>query len=213
MRVDLHVHTNSFDTSREMTPERLVETARRRGLDGIASTNHDSVESSSAYVAYGKENGFPIFQGVEIATDQGHLLVYGLTDDSWKDGLFPPSGLPSAFDLLERIDRDRVAVFLAHPFFDSFYPTREALLRFLPNVDGVESINGGKPYVNRMLREKMVGVELNGIGGSDAHDPRDVGDAFTELPRPVSNDGELVEVLKAGACRPVMARALHRFFR
>jgi len=212
MKIDLHVHTNSFDTSPDMTPESLVEAALAKGIDGIASTNHDSVEASYPFVEYGRTVGFPVFAGVEVSTDRGHLLIYGLADDTWKRWAQVPSGLPSALDLLDNLDRNGIAVFLAHPFFDSFYPTREALLRFLPAIDGVELENGAKPFVNKLLKEKMKDVDMAGIGGSDAHNPRDVGDAYTDFDGEIGTDRELVAALKAGTFRPVMAKRLHRFF-
>lgn len=211
MKIDLHVHTNSFD-SVGMRPDRLVNRAHKVGLDGFAATNHNSVAAAEECVAYGLKVGFPVYRGVEISTDHGHLLVYGLEHDDWDPGM--ESGLPPVDQVLARLDRNRAAVFLAHPFFDSFFVTREMLRDFLPRVDGVESLNGSKKIVNEILARKMDGVDLVGIGGSDAHEPNRLGDAYTEFDGVIGTDGELVQALKGGGFRPVMPekRRLFGFF-
>ena len=210
MKIDLHVHTNSFD-SVGMSPSRLIDRAHKRKIDGFAATNHNSVEAAEECVAYGLKVGFPVFRGVEISTDRGHLLVYGLEDDRWEPVVI--SGLPSAAEVLERLDRNRVAVFLAHPFFDSFHVTREALTSFLVYVDGVESINGTKHLVNRIYQEKMGDVDVRCIGGSDAHEPATLGDAYTEFTTSVASDADLVRELRHGTIKPVLNVKVPRIFR
>jgi len=210
MKIDLHVHTNSFD-SVGMSPSRLVDRAHKRKLDGFAATNHNSVEAAEECVAFGRKVGFPVFRGVEISTDRGHLLVYGIEDDSWEPLVI--SGLPSAADVLNLLDRSRVAVFLAHPFFDSFHVTRDALVAFLSHVDGVESINGSKHLVNRIYQEKMGDLNIRGIGGSDAHEPATLGDAYTEFEATVTTEAELVRELKSGIMRPVLNAKVPGIFR
>jgi len=202
MKIDLHVHTNSFD-SVGMSPARLVDRAHKIGLDGFAATNHNSAEAAEECVAYGRKVGFPVFRGAELSTDRGHLLVYGLDHDDWDPKM--ASGLPPAERVLARLDRTKVAVFLAHPFFDVFHPTREMLLEFLPKVDGVETINGSKLIVNEMLAQRMKGVELRGIGGSDAHEPGRLGEAYTLFDRRIESDRELVEALRHGSYTAVLA--------
>lgn len=202
MKIDLHVHDNSFDSA-GMSPEKLVDRARKIGLDGFAVTNHNSVEAGLECVEYGRREGFPVFPGVEISTDRGHLLVYGMENDDWQVEV--ESGLPSAADVLARLDRGKTAVFLAHPFFDSFYVTREMLINFLPHVDGVESINGSKFMVNKILAEKMAGVDMRSIGGSDAHEPARLGDAYTRFSAQVGSVADLIRELKSGIIEPVLA--------
>lgn len=201
MKIDLHVHDNSFDSA-GMRPSKLVDRAHKIGLHGFAVTNHNSLEAGMESVEYGRRKGFPIFPGVEISTDRGHLLVYGIENDDWQVDI--ESGLPSAADILSRLDRERTAVFLAHPFFDSFYISREMLLNFLPHVDGVESINGSKFIVNRILEEKMAGVEMRSIGGSDAHEPVRLGNAYTEFTATVASLEDLIRELKSGVIKPVL---------
>ena len=201
MKIDMHVHDNSFDSA-GMRPAKLVDRAHKIGLHGFAATNHNSVEAGLESVEYGRKVGFPVFSGVEISTDRGHLLVYGIESDDWQVEV--ESGLPSAADVIAHLDRERTAVFLAHPFFDSFYVSREMLLNFLPHVDGVESINGSKFMVNRILEERMEGVEMRSIGGSDAHDPRHLGDAYTEFEAPVGSMEDLIRELKSGEIKPVL---------
>ena len=74
--VDLHTHTRFFHGRRELGDRfdpvgyRLLATAARlRGLDGVATTNHDY------YTAFPDALGTTALPGTEITTTRGHLLV------------------------------------------------------------------------------------------------------------------------------------------
>ena len=76
--VDLHTHTRFFHGRRELGDRfdpvgyRLLATAARlRGLDGVATTNHDY------YTAFPDALGTTALPGTEITTTRGHLLVIG----------------------------------------------------------------------------------------------------------------------------------------
>ncbi len=84
-RFDLHVHT-FFSADAASSPEALIASARRRGLSGIALTDHNTCDA----VAYCLERGlmrpdgqpvggFLLIPGVEVSTADGHLLCVGAT--------------------------------------------------------------------------------------------------------------------------------------
>lgn len=214
MQIDLHVHTDSHD-SHNMSPEAVVKAAMDRGLHALAATNHDSVESSFLMVEYAHRAGFLVFPGVEISTDIGHLLVYGMPDDSWKRHLGGKSTLPIAERLIPDLREEHgpaIAIFWAHPFQSAIIVNHARLHILLSLFDGLESINGLKFHANKILRQRLEGVDYRGIGGSDAHHPAAIGDAYTVFPRPVATGEELVAALKSGGYQAVMARSLHPFF-
>ena len=213
-KVDLHVHTDSHD-SHDMSPVAVIETAIGKGINALAATNHDSVESSIPTVEHARRAGFPVFAGVEISSDIGHILVYGLSNDGWKRHLHGKSTLPIAERLIPALREehgDSIAIFWAHPFQSATMVNHARLHALLTVFDGLESINGLKFHANKILRQKLEGVEYKGIGGSDAHCPAAVGDAYTAFSRPVYSDGELVAALRGGGYRAVMGRALHPFY-
>ena len=76
--VDLHTHTRFFHGRRELGDRfdpvgyrLLAAAARLRGLDGVATTNHDY------YTAFPDALGTTALPGTEITTTRGHLLVVG----------------------------------------------------------------------------------------------------------------------------------------
>ena len=76
-RLDLHVHTTFSDG--DMTPEEVVEEAKRIGLAGVAITDHDEVVGVDVAME-AAESGFEVVPGVELSTSDGksdiHILGY-----------------------------------------------------------------------------------------------------------------------------------------
>ncbi len=77
---DLHIHSSYSDGS--LTPAELVEHAVKIGLDGIALTDHDTVDGIPEAIRAAQEKNLRFIPGVEITTDYGdveaHILGYGI---------------------------------------------------------------------------------------------------------------------------------------
>ncbi|HOP75409.1 MAG TPA: PHP domain-containing protein [Bacillota bacterium] len=77
---DLHIHSSYSDGT--LTPAELVEHAVEIGLDGIALTDHDSVDGIPEAIRAAREKNLQLIPGVEITTDYGnqeaHILGYGI---------------------------------------------------------------------------------------------------------------------------------------
>jgi len=82
MWIDCHCHTR-YSNDNWLEPVDLVIRARTLGLDGLVVTEHHSVEASGPVERIGRDEGVLVLRGVEISTDGGHLLAFGLTDDGW----------------------------------------------------------------------------------------------------------------------------------
>ena len=74
--MDLHIHTHvSPCAGREMTPQTVVNTARWRGLDIIAVTDHDSAAATAAVIRAARGTGLTVIPGIEVETaEEVHLL-------------------------------------------------------------------------------------------------------------------------------------------
>ncbi|MDR1939807.1 MAG: CehA/McbA family metallohydrolase [Clostridiales bacterium] len=83
--VELHCHTIHSDGA--MTPERLVDRAKRRGYSAIALTDHNVYSACAAAKAAGESVGLTVIGGIEWTTFFGHAVC--LSDDSggvdWRD--------------------------------------------------------------------------------------------------------------------------------
>lgn len=79
--IDLHTHTTASDGV--LSPERLVEKAKEKGLSALGITDHDSINGIALAQKAGQELGLEIVPGVELscywlAKDRRefHLLGY-----------------------------------------------------------------------------------------------------------------------------------------
>ena len=74
--MDLHIHTHvSPCADREMTPPTVVNTARWRGLDIIAVTDHNSTAGVAAVIRAAQGSGLTVIPGIEVETvEEIHLL-------------------------------------------------------------------------------------------------------------------------------------------
>jgi 3',5'-nucleoside bisphosphate phosphatase len=82
-RIDMHTHTNASDGV--FTATELIRYAHRKGMGGIAVTDHDTVEAlSEARQAALEFKDFWMLPGIEFSTEDNntevHLLGYGINE-------------------------------------------------------------------------------------------------------------------------------------
>lgn len=82
--IDLHVHSTFSDGS--LTPEQLIEEARRIGLSAMALTDHDGMMGIDRFLKAAQQAGIEPVPGVEISVDVSsgtlHMLGYYLDRDN-----------------------------------------------------------------------------------------------------------------------------------
>jgi len=81
VRADLHIHSygsdGSYDvTDSAMTPEEIVDTSIAKGLKVISITDHHQTKNCSKAIEYSADKDLLVIPGVEITTNEGHLLIY-----------------------------------------------------------------------------------------------------------------------------------------
>ena len=190
MRIDLHCHTK-YSGDNYLEPEELIEQAVKRNLDGVCITEHSSLLDSKVPV------GFYIFRGIELSTSHGHLLIYGLKEDSW-DAWYSHNYL-DLFQVLEKVHRLGGICVPSHPFrgWDSF---GENVFK----IDGIDAIETHNGLDLENMNQKAIHVarlrNLPSIGGSDCHQKAQVGRAFMEFENAVQTMEELIEEIKKGNC-------------
>ncbi len=200
MRVDMHVHT-VYSGDSEIDPRYAIIQAREAGLDALCITEHNSYNKSAPVLTAGTELGFPIFRGVEISTTIGHLLVYGLKDDSWLERRH--WGRLNGETILAAVAARGGVVVVAHPYKagNQFYG--DHLVAAHPEIVAVETVNGScSPEQNRQAAALAQRLGLPGIGGSDAHRLHEIGTGYTVFPQKIRSEAELVTALRAGGFWP-----------
>ena len=76
-KVDLHIHTPRSTCYRDqsVTPEQIVEAALGVGLEAIAITDHNTVETIDEIRHIAGEKGLFVFPGMELSTKDGHVIA------------------------------------------------------------------------------------------------------------------------------------------
>jgi predicted metal-dependent phosphoesterase TrpH len=195
MLIDLHVHT-ALGGDAMAAPEDLIDRALALGLDGICVVEHDSYEASETAALFGEGSGLVVLRGVEVTTDVGHVLVYGVTDDGWRE--VADGGVVGAQALVDYVREAGGVAVAAHPFRND--PTSmEDRLASLVGLLAVEGLNGkAHKSENAAACEFANRFGLPITGGSDAHMPGHVGRCVTGFERRIETEAELAAELKAG---------------
>ena len=199
MWIDTHCHTKySYDNWLE--PLALIRRAKALGLDGVVITEHYSYEASAPVEAIARDEGLLLLRGVEISTDRGHLLAYGVEDDSWniwgQDNWLPMAAV------IERVVELGGICVPAHPFREVGVCCLLEGLLDVTGIDAVETHNGNNQEAdNELAICAAVHMALPGLGGSDCHKVAAVGRCATEFLQPVTDMASFIDAIRLGACR------------
>jgi predicted metal-dependent phosphoesterase TrpH len=208
MIIDLHTHTKPYSDDSDLTPEELIQKAKNAGLDGICFTEHDFFWKDEDISRLTHQYGFPIFPGVEINTEEGHLIVFGLKKYEF--------GMHRIKFVRKLVDEVGGAIILAHPYRGRIHqnPDPEQLLErafknpVFEQVDAVEMLNGRSKAVENSFAQKLCRrLNLKTVAGSDAHSPSDIPTCATLFERKIRNLQELINELKKGLCKTIDLRS------
>ena len=200
-KFDLHVHSR-FSADSVADPEEIVASAKKKGLSGIAITDHNTSECVDYYLERGlmradgqPVDGFLIIPGQEITTSEGHLLALGIHLPNLK-------GTPPA-EAIEIIHGKGGIAIPPHPY-DQFRAGIRAKILDALDIDAVEVFNAAATFrrYNRHAIEYALRRGLPMISASDAHHPSAVGTASTILATDdFSVAGALAAIKRGGELR------------
>jgi predicted metal-dependent phosphoesterase TrpH len=200
VRLDLHCHT-VYSNDNYLEPRDLIREARVKGLDGVVVTEHHSYEASWPVERLARKEGFLVLRGLEVSTDRGHLLVYGVTSDAW-NGWGRNNYLEASKVIAAVAQLGGVAV-PAHPYrVKDLYPLGDGIYE-LSGIAAVEALNGkNEPAENELAVAAALRLGLPQIGGSDCHTRSEVGTCHTVFDCSLLTLEDLVREIRAGRCRP-----------
>ena len=210
MIFDLHIHTSWNSADSNLHPVELIQAAKRLGLNGVVVTEHDKGWDRFQARDLAAEHNFLFLRGMEVSTDLGHILVYGLDEYV--------SGIRQAEKLRRVVDDAGGVLVVAHPFRRAFTadyrngkePTPltldEAMHRpVFDLVHGVEVCNGGSAdRENRFAMEVCEALGRSATGGSDAHSDLGIGCYATQFDDLIRTETDVIAALKQGRCRAVV---------
>ncbi|MBI4010165.1 MAG: PHP domain-containing protein [Candidatus Aenigmarchaeota archaeon] len=194
MKFDLHSHTiysakTKWAFESIIRPLDLVKTAVKRGLNGIAVTDHDTFKGASecSKLVRQKKLYLEIIPGIEISSHEGHILGLGIEEWDKKEKM-------SAEEVNDIIrDMGGIAV-AAHPFASN--PFRKSIGGFVGrfDFDGIEVLNyRTSEGDNRLAFKTAKKLNLGITAGSDAHTLSDIGMVWTFS----KNENVIESVLKS----------------
>lgn len=161
-KFDLHVHTRySLDCNTEV--EETIRTAKKRGIDFIGITDHNTVEGWKSV------DSKRIILGIEVSSKIGHIL-----------GLFIEQKIErglSGEETVRRIHEQGGLAIAPHPF-DTFRGGVGKKI-FELNFDGIEAFNSKSSFLNRWHRKKIEKYSKAKIATSDAHFASNIGKGLT----------------------------------
>jgi glycosyltransferase involved in cell wall biosynthesis/predicted metal-dependent phosphoesterase TrpH len=212
-RVDMHCHSTASQVSKlgvqravglpecATPPEEVYELAKRRGMDFVTITDHDTIDGALAIAhlpdVFVSEELTAHFKGEPQAV---HVLCYGIDgkDHEWLQ--------EHSYDveLCAMYLRDHeIACALAHPYYAVGAPLRSRHRRRLAELFEVwETRNGSRAHELNRPAAMYVGTRDGiGIGGSDDHAGVDIGRTWTEAP-PASTPAEFLAHMRAGRVAP-----------
>lgn len=105
-RVELHAHTTMSQLDAVVSPERLIEQAKKWGHPAVAITDHAAVQAFPEAYAAAKKHDMKVIYGVEAnVVDDGIPIAYNTTDLDLNEGTYivfdvETTGLSSTYDVI-----------------------------------------------------------------------------------------------------------------
>jgi len=211
MLIDLHTHTHPLSHDSLLSPDELIDAAKSAGLDGVCLTEHDFFWDPAEAAALSKRHDFLVIPGIEVNTEDGHIVVFGLESFVY--------GMHRLHELARMAEAAGAVMIAAHPYRRQLpFELRHegdwthALERAVANpacshVTAVETQNGrGSDRENLFSAEVAARLSLPTVAASDAHERKDIGRCATEFERKITGLEDLITELKAGRFRAVILR-------
>tara|TARA_Y100000310_G_scaffold341787_1_gene442114 strand:+ start:14495 stop:15139 length:645 start_codon:yes stop_codon:yes gene_type:complete len=174
MKYDLHNHTH-YSPCGNIKPETLLKLVKKKGMNGIAVTDHNMIKGALKVKKLNKDKEFEVIIGEEIDTNYGDVLTYYLHKEiKTKD----------FFSVVDEVKKQDGLVAIPHPFRVSVNPNlkfRYPIEKIKNKIDALECFNARMLFSqdNRRAQKLSKKLKIPGIGGSDAHFIFDIGRAYT----------------------------------
>jgi predicted metal-dependent phosphoesterase TrpH len=200
IRADLHVHT-TFSSDASLRPKTVVEQlCAHPYIKAAAVTDHNTVEGCSKARKLADDYGdILVIPGVEMNLVEGELILLGVEELPPK-----PWNLKNAIAYAKKMNAVSVA---PHPFRG--YGLREYARN--PEIDAIETLNGVSPAATNRLAKKLAKeMGCAAVGGSDAHEAKELWSAHTEIQSSLEVEGVL-DAIRKRAVKPALSWKSIRF--
>ncbi len=191
LRTEFHCHT-VYSKDSLTPPQRLVEACRRKGIDRVIVTDHNSIAGALVAQVIDPER---VIVGEEIMTTRGEILAAFVKE------FIPPHLSPQ--ETIARLRAQGAFISVAHPFDEMRGGAWKLpdLEEITPLVDAIEVFNSRcvLPRFNAAAQAYAREHGLAGTVGSDAHAPFELGRSLLELEPFTDADGLRAVIRRATA--------------
>ena len=234
-RCDLHIHSRHSARSEEWLfrrfdfpdsysdPKQLYEQLRKRGMDYVTITDHDSIDGCleiahlpRTFISEQVTTYFP-HDACKL-----HILVWGISEQQHRD---IESVRENIFDLQRYLQRAQIAHAVAHPLYSVNGKLEamhlEQLILLFKHFEGINGLRDAllsdlaQTLFKQLTPEKIdVFANRHGVapthaepwrkilvGGSDDHGGQFAASAFTETPAAKSAE-QFLKLVRNGNCTP-----------
>ncbi len=170
IKIDLHVHSH-YSEDAIGSPKQIVRSIRKKGINGVAITDHNSIKGGLEGLKL-KNEGVIVIPGVEISTLEGHLLAVGVKEDITR-------GLP-LLETIEIIYEKGGVPIIPHLFRAMSGVKEKNLIKVASRINSIEVFNScSLSKTNTKMERIAERYNLGGTGGSDSHEPEYAGYGYT----------------------------------
>ncbi|MEM2320321.1 MAG: CehA/McbA family metallohydrolase [Candidatus Bathyarchaeia archaeon] len=203
LKIDLHVHT-CYSGDSNITLKSLLAEVKRKHLDGVAITDHDTIEGALEACKVVSDAGLErppiIIPGIEVSTKRGHIIGLNVTESI-------PMGL-SMEETIEGIHEAGGIAVAAHPqsLFKGGIDLSPKILSL--GFDAIEVINSSLfPFKLSVQACKKFAEDYNlpQTAGSDSHIVEAIGLAYTLINTEERSVDSIVGSIKRGLTTPIGA--------
>jgi predicted metal-dependent phosphoesterase TrpH len=186
-KVELHSHTH-YSKDCLISFASVIETCKRKGIDKIAITDHNTAEGALALAKLAPDLIIP---GEEIMTTQGEILAFFVKETI-------PAGL-TPDETIRRLRDQGAVISVSHPY-DRLRKgawEEEELLKIVDKVDALEVFNSRCIFAEDNDKSKAFAQAHGKLGtvGSDGHIAYEYGHATLQM-QPFEGAGDFFEALK-----------------
>ena len=167
MKYDLHSHSK-YSSDGILDPKKIIKVAVKKGLNGIAVTDHNTIKGGLEAKQYETDN-FKVIVGSEVMTSKGEIIGLFLSEEIKSNDFY---------EVIDEIKAQNGIVVLPHPFDEWRYAS-------FPDEKDVKYINNIEIFNSRCIKDKYnenaskfaKKYKLGVTGGSDAHFANEIGHA------------------------------------
>lgn len=203
MKFDMHCHTKIGSIDSKVTIESYINILKEAGYDGILVADHDSYKGYYNWLNNREtmpDSNFVVIKGVEYDTsDAGHFLI--IMPDHIDLKVLQIRGMKVAM-LIEIVHHFGGILGPAHPFgvrsssamFFKTITRNKAILNEFDFFEGFNTCESIKS--NRIAQILARRYNKPCTGGSDAHEEKYLGMAFTEFDIDIKTNNDMIKAIK-----------------